>query len=316
MFGLTLIQIGFLLAIFVTVTTLVLGAYFMLRRNALSERLSSVLGSPNLQGQTDKSSNWVETFVKLTKPLAKLSLPSEGWANSSLKRKFIQAGVRTPNAPSVFFAIKTALAFGLPLFVWLAKNALGWNIPGEEFAVILIVIMLVGFYGPNAYIDRLREARQLELFQSFPDALDLMTISMEAGLGLDQAIIRVAKEIRLQSPVLADELELFTLEVRAGANRQTALRNLALRTGVEDIDSLIAMLIQSERFGTSVADALRVHSFTLRIKRQQRAEEMAAKVAIKLVFPLVLCIFPSILIVVVGPAMIQIGKTFGQIFGT
>lgn len=181
---------------------------------------------------------------------------------------------------------------------------------------MLVIIMLVGFYAPNAYIDRLREQRQLELFHSFPDALDLMTISMEAGLGMDQAITRVAKEVRLQCPVLADELELFTLEVRAGANRQTALRNLALRTGVEDIDSLVAMLIQSERFGTSVADALRVHSSTLRTKRQQRAEEMAAKVAIKLVFPLILCIFPSILIVVVGPAMIQIGKIFGQVFGS
>ena len=316
MFGLTMIQIGFLIATFLAVTTLCLAAYFLLRKNALAPRLSSVLGNSEITAKTDSSQQWVETFVKLTKPIANLSLPSEGWENSSLRRKFIQAGVRNPSAPSVFFAIKTILAFGLPFFIWLAKNAFGWKISAEEFAVMLVIIMLVGFYAPNAYIDRLREQRQLELFHSFPDALDLMTISMEAGLGMDQAITRVAKEVRLQCPVLADELELFTLEVRAGANRQTALRNLALRTGVEDIDSLVAMLIQSERFGTSVADALRVHSSTLRTKRQQRAEEMAAKVAIKLVFPLILCIFPSILIVVVGPAMIQIGKIFGQVFGS
>lgn len=316
MFGLTVIQLGFLLATFVAVTAICLGAYFLFRKNSLAPRLATVLGTTPASAKNESAAQWIETFVKLTKPIANLSVPSEGWEQSSLRRKFIQAGLRNPAAPSVFFAIKTMSAFGLPFFIWLAKNSFGWKIASEELAFLMMIVMIVGFYAPNAYVDRLREQRQLELFQSFPDALDLMTISMEAGLGMDQAISRVAKEIRLQSPVLSDELELFTMEVRAGANRQTGLRNLALRTGVEDIDSLVAMLIQSERFGTSVADALRVHSGTLRIKRQQRAEEMAAKVAIKLVFPLVLCIFPSILIVVVGPAIIQIGKIFGQIFGS
>src|SRR5690606_11946344 len=141
------------------------------------------------------------------------------------------------------------------------------------------------------------------------------TICVEAGLGLDAALARVAKEIRLESAELADELELVTLEMRAGAGKDRALRNLALRTGVDDIDSLVALLVQSERFGTSIGESLRVQSETLRVKRQQRAEEAAAKIAVKLIFPLVLCILPSIFIVVGGPAVLQIGKTFGTVFG-
>jgi tight adherence protein C len=168
---------------------------------------------------------------------------------------------------------------------------------------------------PNWALNRRVRLRQREIFEAFPDALDLLTICVEAGLGLDAALARVAREIRLTSRELSDELELVTLEMRAGAGKDRALRNLALRTGVEDIESLVALLVQSERFGTSIGESLRIQSDTLRVKRQQRAEEAAAKISVKLVFPLVLCILPSIFIVVGGPAVIQIGKTFSQVFG-
>jgi tight adherence protein C len=144
------------------------------------------------------------------------------------------------------------------------------------------------------------------LFESFPDALDLMTVCVEAGLAMDAALARVAGEIGMKSRVLSDELSLVTLELRAGSSKEKALRGLAMRTGVEDVDALVAMLIQAERFGTSIAASLRVQSDQLRTKRRQRAEEAAAKIALKLLFPLIFFIFPSLLVVLMGPAFIQI----------
>ena len=145
------------------------------------------------------------------------------------------------------------------------------------------------------------------LFRSnFPDALDLLTICVEAGLGLDAALSRVADEIHIKSAMLAQELQLVLMELRAGFTKERALRNLALRCGVEDIDLLVAMLIQSDRFGTSMGDSLRIHAENLRTKRQQRAEEAAAKISLKLLFPLILMIFPTLMLILVGPAALQI----------
>ncbi len=149
-------------------------------------------------------------------------------------------------------------------------------------------------------------ARQREIFETFPDALDLLTICIEAGLAIDAAIVRVAEEMMPVAPVLSEELHLVTLELRAGNSKEKALRNLAMRTGVEDVETLVSMLIQAERFGTSIADSLRIHSEGLRTKRRQRAEETAAKIALKLLFPLIFCIFPALMLVLLGPAMIQI----------
>jgi len=148
--------------------------------------------------------------------------------------------------------------------------------------------------------------RQREIFEAFPDALDLMTVCVEAGLGTEAAMLRVADDLQLKSPVLADELHLVNLELRAGADRERALRNLAIRTGVEEVDGFVAMISQAERFGTSIAASLRVHAEMLRTRRRQRAEEAAAKIALKLLFPLIFCIFPSLMVVLMGPAMIQI----------
>jgi tight adherence protein C len=144
------------------------------------------------------------------------------------------------------------------------------------------------------------------VFENLPDAIDLMMVCIEAGLGLDAAIARVAQEMRLKSDLLADELHLVGLELRAGSTRERALRNLALRTGVEEVDGLVTMLVQADRFGTSIADSLRVHADMLRTRRRQRAEEAAAKIAVKLLFPLIFCIFPSLMLVLLGPAFIAI----------
>ena len=165
--------------------------------------------------------------------------------------------------------------------------------------------MGIGYVIPGFILARKAKKRQHRIRLSLADALDLMVVSVEAGLGLDQALARVAQELEFAYPDLASELRLVNLELLAGTGRSEALRNLADRTGVDDLNALVAMLIQTDKFGTSVANSLRVFSDTLRTKRRQRAEEAAAKTGVKMVFPLVLCIFPAIWIVTIGPAAIR-----------
>jgi tight adherence protein C len=164
----------------------------------------------------------------------------------------------------------------------------------------------VGYYVPNVVLTRAASRRQREIFETVPDALDLLTVCVEAGLSMERALTKVAAEIHVKSVVLAQELQLVLMEMRAGFTKEKALRNFALRSGVEDVDTLVAMLIQAERFGTSMADSLRVHADNLRSKRTQLAEEAAAKIGLKLLFPLIFCMFPTLMLVLMGPAGIQL----------
>ena len=165
--------------------------------------------------------------------------------------------------------------------------------------------LALGYLLPGMVLARLAKRRAHRIRLSLADMLDLLVVSVEAGLGLDQAISRVGAELAFAYPELSDELRLINLELRAGKARSEALRNLADRTGVDDLSSLVTMLIQTDKFGTSVAQSLRVYSETLRTKRRQRAEEAAAKTGVKMVFPLVFCIFPAIWVVTIGPAAIR-----------
>ncbi|MGS0625929.1 type II secretion system F family protein, partial [Ralstonia sp. VS2407] len=188
---------------------------------------------------------------------------------------------------------------------------IGTAIADSPYSVsaMLVLIGAFGFYLPNAMLARRIAARQRMIVEDFPDALDLLTVCVEAGRGLDAALTKVADELRLRSPVVADELGLMLLEMRSGFTKETALRNLALRTGAEDVDAFSTMLIQADRFGTSIGASLRVLSDTLRTQRRMRAEERAAKIALKLLFPLIFCIFPALLTVLLGPAFIHIYRT-------
>jgi tight adherence protein C len=185
-------------------------------------------------------------------------------------------------------------------------NIAGLDFKPNTFLFSLVGLAALGYFLPNAFLEQRIAQRKREVFESFPDAMDLITVCVEAGLGLDAALSRVGEEMHVRSPILGEELHLINLELRAGSSRERALRNLALRTGVEEIDALVAMLVQSDRFGTSVADSLRVHAESLRTKRRLRAEEAAAKIAVKLLFPLIFFIFPSMLLVLLGPALIGI----------
>jgi len=298
-------QILFLALLFVAVFGLVFFALSQFLANPVRDRLEVIGGGRELRPERPPS-QWVQRIVKLTGPLARLSVPEEGWESSSVRTHFMNAGFRNPSAPVIYFAAKTALALLFPALLYLYVSTTGSKLQGNTLLAVLLVVAAIGYYLPNIILRRMVFVRQREIFETFPDALDLMTICVEAGLAMDAAIARVADEIKLNSPTLSEELHLVTLELRAGASKEKALRNLALRTGVEDVDILVAMLIQAERFGTSIGASLRVHADGLRTKRRQRAEEAAAKIALKLLFPLIFCIFPSLLLVLLGPAFIQI----------
>jgi tight adherence protein C len=221
-----------------------------------------------------------------------------------LQRKLVTAGYRNHEAVAVFFGIRLGCAllafalFATPIFM-------------HPNLLMAVTACGLGYLLPGMALGRMAKKRQHRIRLGLPDALDLLVVSVEAGLGLDQAIQRVGEEIPFAHPDLSDELRLINLELRAGKGRVDALRNLAERTGVDDIASLVAMLVQTDKFGTSVAQSLRVHSDTVRTKRRQRAEEAAAKTGVKMVFPLVFCIFPAIWIVTIGPAAIKFVQVLG-----
>jgi tight adherence protein C len=216
----------------------------------------------------------------------------------SLRLRLVQAGYRREEALTVFFGIR--IVFALGLFALFATSLL--TKPNLMFAMGGLAL---GYLLPGMALARMAKARAHRIRLSLADMLDLLVVSVEAGLGLDQAISRVGAELAFAYPELSDELRLINLELRAGKARSEALRNLADRTGVDDLSSLVTMLIQTDKFGTSVAQSLRVYSETLRTKRRQRAEEAAAKTGVKMVFPLVFCIFPAIWVVTIGPAAIR-----------
>lgn len=298
-------QLIFLLIVFGVVFGIAILAMSLFAPSRVRRRVAE-MGPSTAGNGGEPESQWIERVAKVAAPFAKLSVSDDGWENSPLRTRFMNAGWRNPSAPAVYLAAKTVLAVMLPLLVTLVGSPASGSGSSSIFLVLLLLCAAIGYYIPNAILARTVEKRQLEIFENFPDALDLLTVCVEAGLSLDQAISKVAEEMHVQSKVLAEELQLVLMEMRGGFSKDKALRNLALRTGVEDVSTLVAMLIQAERFGTSIGASLRVHADGLRTKRRFRAEEAAAKIALKLLFPLIFFIFPTLLLVLMGPAFIQI----------
>ncbi len=232
--------------------------------------------------------------------------------NAATKEFLMQGGYLSPMSVSYYWGTRFVLMVGLGGAALLLLPVGGVGILGSTMAALWFAA--VGWVGPTFYVRARRKKRQKEIVKALPDALDLMVVCVEAGLGLNQAIVRVSEEIDHVSQLMSEQLSLVNLEIRAGTPRDEALRNLAVRTGVPDVQSLVAMLIQTDRFGTSIAQALRVHADTMRTKRRQRAEEAAAKTTIKLVFPLVLFIFPTMFVVILAPALIRIVRTLDKTF--
>jgi tight adherence protein C len=265
------------------------------RGGLIEQRLGELRGIPGVV--VDEPSPYRESLKRSFKKLGTYA-PTSAAETGKLKSRLLAAGYRGPEALPVFIGARLGCAlllFGVLSTPFLIQPNLMLALGGAALGYLL----------PSMKLARMAKKRQHRIRLSLPDALDLLVVSVEAGLGLDQALQRVGDELAFAHKDLSDELRLVNLEMRAGKARADALRNLADRTGVDDLSSLAAMLIQTDKFGTSVAQSLRVQSETLRTKRRQRAEEAAAKTGVKMVFPLVFCIFPAIWVVTIGPAAIK-----------
>ena len=267
---------------------------------SIDQRLREVVGAPEAADEANAAPEQITAFLKRLGE----RLPKSPADLGKIQLRLVQAGYRRNDAVAVFLGIRFGcglIAFALiatPIFM---RPNLG----------LALLAAGMGYMIPGMLLARLAGKRQHRIRLSLADALDLLVVSVEAGLGLDQAMARVGQELAFAYPDLSSELRLVNLELLAGTPRSDALRNLADRTGVDDLRSLVAMLVQTDKFGTSVANSLRVFSETLRTKRRQRAEEAAAKTGVKMVFPLVLCIFPAVWVVTLGPAAIKFVQVLG-----
>lgn len=295
----------FIALTFAAVVALILGISAIFFKRHVGNRLSQVLGEPNTKVSTNNEVLGHRWMVIL-ESLSKLSLPNEGWQDSSIHIKFLQAGIRDNNAPRLYYAIKSLLTFGVPIIVGLASWPYLQGLGTAKFGLILLSVATLGYYLPEIYLSSRTKKRVEDAQHGLPDLIDLLVICTESGLGLDAALNRVSKEIARTNPYLAEELYLTNLEIRAGAGRNAALKSLALRIPLDSIHNLVSMLVQADRFGTSISDSLRVQAGVMRIQRIQMAEEVAAKIPVKMLLPMIFCIFPALIIAIIGPAIIQI----------
>ncbi len=301
---------------FVCISLAMLGVYWLLYKpqSAATERLrrmggTNEGGASNVQSVAMPDDRGAELAQRLAQPLNKL-LPPSATEAKKLQKKLMHAGYRSAEAPIVYRAIQVCSMAGFPLTV-AAVCALTAR-PLNNALIFIIVAFVAGFFLPRYFLGRMIKKRQRLVRWGLADALDLMVVSVEAGLGLNAAMVKVSSELREVHPPVADEFELANLEIRVGRERDEALRNLAERTGVDDLHSLVAMLIQTDKFGTSIAKGLRVFSDSLRTKRRQRAEQEAQKAAVKLLIPLALFLFPTLFIAILGPAALNLIDVLGK----
>lgn len=301
--------------VFGCVATLTLGAAsYLMTRSKGRKRLARLADGTAVNiGPAEDAEvvSFDEPIGMLEKILDRLARSTSNDAEfvDRVRLRLIQAGYRRPSAFRSFQGSRVACALILPMALIALWPAMG--IDELRFAVLACCAAGVGLVLPSMYVDRRATARRAAIVRGLPDALDLMVVCVEAGLGISACLARIASEFSRSNPILSAEFELVTLESRAGKTNAAALRGLATRTGAAEVSSLVAMLVQTERFGTSLADTLRVHSDDLRIQRLQRAEELAAMIPLKMLFPTVI-IFVASMIVTIGPGMMELMTFFGD----
>jgi tight adherence protein C len=242
-------------------------------------------------------------FHEVVKKLGNM-VPASPKDVTIMQRRLIRAGIRSQNAVKILYGAKFAAGVAFPLLM--AVLVSGSSADSSNKFLAILVSAAVGFFGPNEYVRMRAKKRHKEISRGLPNALDLLVVCVESGLGLDQAILQVSKELDHAHPEISEEFGLVNLELKAGKRRIDALRNLAERAGVEDLRKLVAVLIQADRFGTGVAQSLRAHADFMRVQTRQVAEEKAAKLGVKLIFPIFFCILPSLFVVTVGPVAMKI----------
>ncbi len=300
-----------------TVFALVLGVF---AHREESRRRREILGRTLGVSPEDKSGEphgvlgWLaSSLAAAVVSFGRTVKPSKAEDISKTRAKLMHAGFRGQNAVEVFWGIKIGMVLAGIGMAALAAMVVVPTLRWEYKFTLCAAVVSVFFYTPGLYLDVLVNRRQKAIQNGLPDALDLLVVCVEAGMGLDGAIQRVGQELAVKEPVLSSELRILTLELRAGKSRREALKNLASRVGLEDVASLVALLIQADMFGTSIAQTLRVYAEAMRTKRFQRAEEIAAKLPVKLLFPLVFFIFPTLLMIILGPAGIRLMDMFSVI---
>ena len=265
------------------------------------------------QSSLTRESREKTPFLRYLSTLGRWAAGGKETDYSRMRTNFLRAGLQRPNMPGIFWGAKCLLAIVLSTAFILTRMTVLHVFNPYTSVVVCLLFALFGFYLPDLWLSIKTARRRDRIARGLPDALDLMVVSVEAGMGLDTTINRVAHELRLTNKDLSDELKLYNLEVTAGKSRQDSLKNLALRTDLEDINSLVTLLIQADKFGTSVGQALRVYSDTFRTKRYLKAEEVAAKMPLKLIVVLIFCIFPALFVVILGPPVIRLLQQFNFI---
>jgi tight adherence protein C len=300
-----LAALGFVVLIGVAVFALSMGvsAFVVVVADPVRRRLV------RLGGGAERPLSPSASIADTLRPLFPYLIPSKERERSRVSQLLTHAGFRSPTALPLFYATRVLFMLALPLSVFLASPFFP-KITSGQLLTMAVMAGVLGSIAPSVWLDRRVKSRQRELRVAFPDALDLLVVCVEAGLGLAPALQRVADDLMISYPELGNELTLVNAEMRAGVERAQALKNLAERTGLDDIRGLVALLVQTLRFGTGIADALRVYSEEFRDKRMQAAEEAAAKIGTKMIFPLTLCLFPSFFLVAIGPAVVRLVEAF------
>ena len=289
------------LLLFVTVAVVLtlIGSRFWLRQKAAIDRVRLATAEARQVAHPSL------VFHDLVKRLGAL-LPQSPKDSTTMQKRLFRAGYRSPGALKTLYGVKVALAVLLPLLASVVVAS--FPAVADYRLMILASAAALGLFGPNEWVRMASRRRQKKIRRALPNALDLLVVCVESGLGLDQAIMQCAKELEHAHPEICQEFTLVNLELKAGKRRAEALRNLAERTGVDDVKKLVAVLIQADKFGTGVAQSLRGHSEYMRVRMRQVAEEKAAKLGVKLIFPIFFCILPSLFVVTVGPVMVRISR--------
>lgn len=298
--------------IFMMVLLCSMGLYLVMgsraSMNVIKRRAEGQVGVAASADESISLSLKDKLYALLTR-LGEANKPANESEVSTIRQALVTAGYRHPQAPILFMGAKLFSGI-LALGIVMVLPASLLNFPTATTQVVIYVgAASAGYFFPMLWLRYAIGQRKEKLQDAFPDALDLMVVCVEAGLGLDAAISRVSSEIRFAHRELAEEFHLVSLELRTGLSRAEALKNLSRRIDLEEVSSLVALLVQTDKFGTSIGQALRVHSDSMRVNRQLRAEELAAKIPVKILFPLVFFIFPSVFVVIVGPAGIKIART-------
>ncbi len=295
-----MMSIFFTVLVFFTVAlgVALVGMRLWVRPQEYIERVTGVVAEPE---ETPTHPSLI--FRDLLNRLGSM-VPASPKDMTVMQRRLVRAGLRGQNSLKLLYGAKLVLGIGLPVVMTIVV----WGSASEMFNKLAAVAAAagVGFFGPNEYVNWMSRRRQREIRRGLPNALDLLVVCVESGLGLDQAIVQVAKELEHAHPEISEEFAMVNIELKAGKRRAEALRNLAERTAVDDLKKLVAVLIQADRFGTGVAQSLRAHADFMRVQARQTAEEKAAKLGVKLVFPIFFCILPSLFVVTVGPVAVKI----------